>query len=144
MWSVTQLRSTLGFFRNVVILFITVLQWPANYFQSIQILKDRYQMGSKTRLVLRANWSHQERYASTTPYHIRMQLKLVILIPEAWICFTLERFRSSTRTSTSFQLRNRSTHVERESPSELSKHTKFQYEVECWATRGVNSYSFWI
>ena len=40
------------------------------------------------------------------------------------------RFRSSTSTSTStsFQLRNRSTHIERESPSQLVLEAAVQYE----------------
>ena len=40
------------------------------------------------------------------------------------------RFRSSTSTSTStsFQLRNRSTHIERESPSHLVLEAAAQYE----------------
>ena len=38
------------------------------------------------------------------------------------------RFRSSTSTSTSFQLRNRSTHIQRESPSQLVLEAAVQYE----------------
>ena len=38
------------------------------------------------------------------------------------------RLRSSTSTSTSFQLRNRATHIERESPSQLVLEAAVQYE----------------
>ena len=43
----------------------------------------------------------------------------------------LGRFRSSTSTSksTSFQLRNRSKHIERESPSQLVLEAAGQYEI---------------
>ena len=44
------------------------------------------------------------------------------------ILATLRRFRSSTSASTSFQLRNRSTHIERESPSQLVLEEAVQYE----------------
>ena len=40
----------------------------------------------------------------------------------------LGRFRASTNTSTSFQLRNRSTHIERESPTKLALEAAVQYE----------------
>ena len=41
---------------------------------------------------------------------------------------SLGRFRSSTSTSTSFQLRNRSTHIQRESLSQLVLEAAVQYE----------------
>ena len=40
----------------------------------------------------------------------------------------LGRFRSSTSTNMSFQLRNRSTHIESESPSQLVLEAVVQYE----------------
>ena len=40
----------------------------------------------------------------------------------------LGRFRSTTSTSTSFQLRNRSSHIERELPSQLVLEAAVQYE----------------
>ena len=46
-------------------------------------------------------------------------------------CFILGRFRSSSSASTTSQLRNRSTHIERESPSDLVLITVVQYDFRC-------------
>ena len=54
----------------------------------------------------------------------------------------LGRFRSSTSTSTStsFQLRGRSTHIERESPSELVLVAAVQYDFHCKSRTEQNEF----
>ena len=53
---------------------------------------------------------------------------------------SIGRFRSSTSTITSFQLRNRSTHVEREPPSKLVLVAAVQYDFRCKSRTEQNEF----
>ena len=57
-------------------------------------------------------------------------------------CFIFGRFRSSTSTSasTTSQLRNRLTHIDRESPSELVLVAAVQYDFRCKSRTEQNEF----
>ena len=84
-------------------------------------------------------------------YEIKVVLLLLILrgmLFRAWVWISIPfvyfeaigRFRSSTSTSTSFQLRNRSTHIEGESPSQLVLEAAVQYEFLSKSRTEQNEY----